>query len=307
METTRLRFTRFECNRYLRNTRFWIVSALLFVVSVGTATGTILAPLGPATESVLGPNTVLGAFQSKIFYIGGLAACFVGYSSISGDKASGQLRTFLKLPYSRRSLFVQKVVGRSIAVVTVTATAVIAGIVVTIPVFGIPSLTAIIAFLLISAFYQTTLVTIATAVSALLPSSRQAMATVVGLFLFGWLFGQAFAARVAAYISEEPINLLATEPSPGLTLYLTIERLLPMDAYFVLTNWVLGVGNAATDVQSVVQELHPNINKVTVVVSEVYDTTPLLLSEWFSAVLLIVWIGLALLVGISQFNRSDIK
>lgn len=297
----------FECRRYLRNARFWVVSLILVLLAVGTATGTGLAPLGDSTETLLGPNVVLGAFQSHVFVVGGLAACFVGYSSINEDQRSGQLRTVLKLPYSRRSVFVQKVVGRSIAVVTVTTVAVLVGVAVTIPLFGLPELGVIVGFLTVCGLYQTALVVVSSAVSVVLPTGRQAIATVTGLFLVGWLFGRSVAAGVAAALMQKPVDLLATEPSQGLTLYLALERLPPMDAFLVLTNWLFDAGNASTDVQGVARELQPTVDTPVVVVSSVYDTVPLVLSEWMALGIVLGWTALGLVVGVVYFERGEIK
>jgi|AntDeeMinimDraft_5_1070356.scaffolds.fasta_scaffold13786_3 ABC-2 type transport system permease protein len=232
-----------------------------------------------------------------------LAALIVGYMAIVGERRSGSIKILLSLPPTREDVVAGKLLGRS----GVVAVAVLAAFVVAtlltgllfgeVPVSGLAGL-AVATLLLGFAF-----VGIAVGFSAAVASRGRAMAGVVGTYLVFLGFWDVLVGGIYRVVTGSFPASPITPDSPIEAWALALQRLNPMEAYGVVASSVLDQQVFALTLQFPIGiNVFGDAPLEDIVVGEV----PFYLSEWFSALVLLAWILLPVLVGYLRFRTADL-
>lgn len=172
-----------------------------------------------------------------------------------------------------------KIVGRTLGISVPVVGSCLALGVISLVIYGLFSLLLFIAIILATILYVLVLVSLATAVSAVVERTVTAAASVFGgVFLLLTLFFQQVVLMVYSGVTGTPVNPF--NPSADGLLFLLL-RLSPGSAYRVLTNWLFGVGNSADAYSSVLTVLEPHMSINAFVVEATFpsDSVPLYLHE----------------------------
>ncbi|MFD1643648.1 ABC transporter permease subunit [Halohasta litorea] len=254
----------------------------------------------------LGPNQTVGFVQTVGSFLLPLGVLLLSYRSVVGERTSGSLKFVLGLPLTRSDILVGKVLGRSAGLaVPVSAAAVVLGIVGFVR-FGIFSPLLFCGVLLATLLYVVTLVSIATAVSAVTTNTvRAAGAVFGGVYLFFTVFWTRFAELIYTFLGG-PSTGSFSAPADGL--FFALLRLSPGRAYRVLTNWLLGVGNSGAPYDAVITKLETPTSITIYTVESAFggQTPPAYLHEISGLVVLLVWLVVPLGIARYQFQRGDL-
>ena len=263
----------------------------------------------------LGPNLTVGFVQTAGSFLLPVGVLLLSYRSIVGERTSGSLKFVLGLPLTRSDILIGKVIGRSVGLaVPVSAAAVVLGLIGIVR-FGLFSPLLFIGILLATLLYVTTLVSVATAISAITSNTVRA-ATVVfgGVYLVFTVFWTRFAEMIYATIGgPSPETAVGTASAtsfsaPADGLFFALLRLSPGRAYRLLTNWLLGVGNSGAGYDAVITKLQTptSINVYAVESAFQGQTPPAYLHEIYGLVVLLVWLVVPLGLARYHFQRSDL-
>jgi len=254
----------------------------------------------------LGPNLTVGFVQTAGSFLLPVGVLLLSYRSIVGERTSGSLKFVLGLPLTRSDILIGKVIGRSVGLaVPVSAAAVVLGLIGIVR-FGLFSPLLFIGILLATLLYVTTLVSVATAISAITSNTVRA-ATVVfgGVYLVFTVFWTRFAEMIYAAVGDASVTSF-NAPADGL--FFALLRLSPGRAYRLLTNWLLGVGNSGAGYDAVITKLQTptSINVYAVESAFQGQTPPAYLHEIYGLVVLLVWLVVPLGLARYHFQRSDL-
>ena len=254
----------------VRSKLFWALS--IFMI--------LLAFLGlyvpQAIDSEVTASDGIATLSSPMFFLLPIIALVVGYMSIVGERETGSIRMVLSLPLRRGEVLVGKFVGR-------------AGVIV-VPILVAFGLAAPFVFLLYGSFpaneygeFVTQVVLLgvvfiafSVGISGSVDSRGKALGLVVGLFLlFQWFWG---------FIS--------------VGLYFLANGELPETGE--IPAWIEFVSNLSpgTAISSVTEALFS---------LSISTDEPLLLQEWVSGIIVVLWIVVPLGVGYLRFQRADIS
>lgn len=275
---------RLEAKRVLSSVGPWLLAALL--------------PLWlyrPSYRGVefLGTNVTLGYLQYLSQILLPAAIVLVGYQTIASERESGRLKMPLSLPLTRRQLLLGVFCGRlgavlvpvSISIAIVTAAGLLK--------HGLFAPLQFVAMLGAALLYVTALLSVVVGVSTLVSRAITAVSILfLGLFLILELLWRGVVYSIITTLTEA--GMIAEET--GLE-YLLL-RIAPSNAYAVLTNWILGTGNAVSLFNSLA---HGPGGTVT----EVFETVPVYLHEASGLIILLLWIILPLAIGLFMFDRGD--
>jgi ABC-type transport system involved in multi-copper enzyme maturation permease subunit len=254
----------------------------------------------------LGPNLTVGFVQTAGSFLLPVGVLLLSYRSIVGERTSGSLKFVLGLPLTRSDILIGKVIGRCVGLaVPVSAAAVALGLVGIVR-FGLFSPLLFCGVLLATLLYVTTLVSVATAISAITSSTVRA-ATVVfgGVYLVFTVFWTRFAEMTYAAVGDASVTSFN---APADRLFFALLRLSPGRAYRLLTNWLLGVGNSGAGYDAVITKLQTptSINVYAVESAFQGQTPPAYLHEASGLVVLVVWLVVPLGLARYRFQRSDL-
>lgn len=263
----------------------------------------------------LGPNMTVGFVQTAGSFLLPVGVLLLSYRSIVGERTSGSLKFVLGLPLTRSDILVGKVIGRSVGIaVPVSIAAAGLGLIGVVR-FGLFSPLLFVGVLLATLLYVTTLVSVATAISAITSSTVQA-ATVVfgGVYLVFTVFWTRFAEMIYATIGNlSPETTVSTASitsfnAPADGLFFALLRLSPGRAYRLLTNWLLGVGNSGAGYDAVITKLQTPTSITIYAVESAFQgqTPPAYLHEASGLVVLLVWLIVPLGLARYRFQRSDL-
>jgi len=252
----------------VRSKMFWALSGLML----------LLAYVGLYIPEAVGDDPTVSdgieVLSGVIGFLIPIVALVVGYMSIVGERETGSVRMVLSLPLKRWEMLIGKLVGRTAVIVV----PILLGFGLAVPfallVYGDLPGTEYGEFVTGVLLIGFTFVAIAVGISGSVDSRGKALAAVVGiyaLFEFFW--------------SLIPLGLfwLANGELP--------EGEGP--------TWVEAL-SGATPTQSAVSTSEGLWNGIS-------TSEPLVLQEWVSALLLLAWLGVPLLVGYLRFERADIS
>ena len=230
-----------------------------------------------------------------------LIALIVGYMAIVGERRSGSLRMLLSYPFSRESVVLGKVIGRT-AVVTITILvgfAVVSAIVMA--VLGVPDLIDALVVIGVTAVLGLTFTAAAVGISAGTSSRGTAMAIAVGLFFVLFILWEAVA--IGLYYAVNGTR-------PGLVVdswYLFIRQLNPIEAYRATLSSISGqfvwpIANLG--LEDIPMEAAADDRMVA---ERVDGNKPFYLHPWFSGVVYAIWIVVPVTLGYLRFRGTDLE
>jgi ABC-2 type transport system permease protein len=207
----------------------------------------------------------------------------LGALSITSERTSGSIKYLLALPNTRRSVFLSKVLSRSVlAVVGMLSASLVAGLLLLVK-FGTVPTPEFPIFVGLMTYYGLVWTVASVAVSALSNSRSRALSGTLGLyFLFGvvWNFLPSFnSTMVTRFVVEELLNQPAAP-----NLYTVVELLSPTFAYVSASQaYVFDVDLFGTG-----------------------GSTPAFFEPWVTLVLMTAWAVAVLAVGYVGFQRARI-
>ncbi|UPM41731.1 ABC transporter permease [Halocatena salina] len=261
----------------------------------------------------IGPDITIAYIQNFATMLLPLGVLLLSYRSIIKERRSGSLKFPLGLPLTRTDVLLGKIAGRTAGLGASVLVACLALASYGLVRYGLFSPLRFVAVVLTTLVYVLVLVSIAVAISAV--TRRAITATVgvfAGLYLPLFVFWQIMIRWLNGMITDTgagtatATGVQAFEPGG---VYFLLLRLAPGNAYTVLTNWLLGVGNAARGYVGVVRTTQasssPQVSAFPIVETTLQDP-PLYLHEAGGLLVLAVWavvpIGLAWL----RFTRGDV-
>lgn len=284
----------------VRSKMLWAILAmfvfLMGVIAVGAAGGGAFEEAEAVDMLPLFVNLGAGLLVP-------VAAIFVGYLSIAGERQSGSLRMLFGLGHGRDDVFVGKLLSRTGAILAVTAVSLAVTAALMLGTFGEVPLGTFAAFAALTVLLAVALTAIAVGVSASTGSRYRAMGGSIGAYLLFVLFWYPIVAG---------LHYVVEGSRPGYEVpawYLGLQLLNPVEAYrqavmmltdrtaFVLVGWenvVADLGEAGAEPGALAAS------------ERVAGEAPFYLSEPFAALVLVAWIALAAGVGYWQFQRSDL-
>ena len=252
----------------VRSKMFWALSALML----------LLAYIGLYIPEAVGDDPTVSdgieVLSGVIGFLIPIVALVVGYLAIVGERETGSIRMVLSLPLKRWEVLVGKLVGRTGVIVV----PILVGFGLAVPfallVYGsLPGAEYgefVTGVLLIGFAF----VAIAVGVSGSVDSRGKALAVVVGIYALFEFFWSLIPLGLFWLANGE----LPEGESP---------------------TWVEAL-NGATPTQSAVSVSEGLWNGIS-------TGEPLVLQEWVSALLLLAWVAVPLLVGYLRFSRADIS
>lgn len=254
----------------------------------------------------LGPNLTVGFVQTAGTFLLPLGVLLLSYRSVVGERTSGSLKFVLGLPLTRSDILVGKVLGRSAGLaVPISASAIVLGIIGFVR-FGAFSPLLFCGVLLATLLYVVTLVSIATAISAITTSTVRAAGTVFGgIYLVLTVFWTRFAELIYTFLGGSSTGSFSA-PADGL--FFVLLRLSPGRAYRLLTNWLLGVGNSGAGFEAVITKLETPMSITIYTVESAFgsQTPPTYLHEVSGLVVLLLWLVVPLGFARYRFERGDL-
>ena len=283
-----------ECRTVLSSKGTWILAVLVVLWGY--------RPTYTGWEAV-GSNITIGYIQigaSLFLPIGVLLLC---YQSLIGERTTGSIKLLLALPLTRTHIVLGKVLGRFAGIGASSLIAIVAlvfiGLVDHGPFSILPLFTTLLATLLLVAVF----VALGVLLSAVTQRTVAAASAIVAYFLVSTFWSQIVTTVYSAVtgVTVDPYNAPASGP-----LFLAL-RLMPTDAYLVVTNWILGVGNAAELFQFVYTRLQPGVSINAFVVEAAFEGTPV---PWYlhpvvSLLVLLVWFVVPLGLARYVFEWGD--
>lgn len=281
MTSTTLVIARKEFEDAARSKLIWGLALVLLIVTVPSFSGMTRSPiLTGATDAIkFFPMT----FQNFVAPLVIIAA----YRAVVGERESGSLRVLFGHPVTRRDVVAGKLLGRVALVATVLLVGIAALGTVVIATYG--SLPAgpfvVMAFYIVS--YGTVWTAVTVGVSAAVSSRLQAIAVMLGLFMFFGPFliwkniGLPLVALVATgNTSTAGIDQL--DPSTWPTWYLYAQRLNPMENFVETRAFVTSLVDQSSGYPGGVQV------------------------QLFGIAMLVAWAAVPLVLGYWQFERTDL-
>ncbi|MCU4925222.1 ABC transporter permease [Halobacteria archaeon AArc-dxtr1] len=255
----------------------------------------------------LGGNTTLAAVQSITGPFVFVTAFFLGYRAMSDERGQSLIVT-ASLPHSRLEIVLGKVLGRSLVVLVLTAIPVAIMLTAGIFWYGTPSPIRTVAFLVVTAGYAVSCVSIGVGLSALVRSGHVAnlLAFVFLFVVFVWEAVLSWMAYHQLTGSKVPHSIRAeTDPSSG---YLLFQRLVPDSLYHVVTNPIIGAPNTSWHASTSVEAAAPRHTVLYVFpVEDVLHSTPFYLTSGAALLGMILWAVLPLGLGYLRFRKEEIQ
>ncbi|ELZ23350.1 hypothetical protein C477_02344 [Haloterrigena salina JCM 13891] len=242
--------------------------------------------------------------------IGGLlfipiVSLIVGYMAIVGERQSGSLRVLFGLSHSRWDVFVGKFVSRLGVVFVATLLTVALTVGMAVAMFDSVPLGTYLGYSVLTILLGLAFAAIAVGVSAVSTSRMQAMGGAIGSYVVFSLIWHPLVAGVHYLLEGSMPGLEAPE------WYFLLLRLNPLDAYRQVSSelasefiWgIIGMESIVEDIPDAAFE-----NPDTLLVSNrVSGDLPFYLSDWFAAVVLLVWIVVPLAIGYWRFDGADLN
>jgi ABC-2 type transport system permease protein len=236
-------------------------------------------------------------FGGLIFYTVGitslfipLAALVVCYKSLAGERELGSIKILLSLPLTRSDAFFGKVLGRAGVLGVGVAVGLVLGLGFGAVLIGSVEVVPLVVFLLLTLFFAVVYSAIMVGLSATTGSTSRATTLAVGFFV---LFELAWdAVPIAIVYVVEGFSLPAEFPD----WVFLVTQVSPSTAYF--TSIIALLPDTAA-------ELGASVGGTGVAV-EPTEAEPFYVTPEAGLVFLTLWLVVALLVGHSRFDRSNL-
>lgn len=233
-----------------------------------------------------------------------IIALVVGYMAIVEERQSGSLRVLFGLSYGRNDVLFGKLASRTavIAVATLVAVGFTAALMVAL--FGSLPIGTVLGFLGLTLLLGAAFTAIAVGVSAMAATRTRAMGGAIGSYILFTLLWHPAVAGVYYLAEGELVGLEA----PGW--YLLLLRLNPLEAYRQAVGSLIdGYVPALIGWENIVEDVPQGaFQEGTLTVSNrIAGDLPFYLTEWFSAVVLLIWIVVPVAIGYRRFERADLN
>lgn len=222
-----------------RSKVIWVLSAIFIVIFALPAFLGLYFNIGQLAQQQ-GQTVTTDAFFAIATRFGSalipIIAIVIGYAAVVGERESGSLKVLLSLPFTRRDVILGKVVGRSAVVAVPILVGFLVSVVVLIPAGVQVSPVGFIAGSVLTALLGVVFVALAVGFSAGVKTSRRAIVGTVGIYVYFFLFWNAFANTVGWALRE----YLDAGAASTLKISLFLKLLNPTQSYQTLVNSALG-------------------------------------------------------------------
>ncbi|SIR92109.1 ABC transporter permease [Natronorubrum thiooxidans] len=289
----------------VRSWMFWGLSIFFFVLLVAV-TGTIsyfgeeIAQQGVTTEALV-------LFVSQITrLVIPLIALILGWKAIAGERETGSIKILLSLPHSRKDVLLGKLIGRS-AVLSVSLIVgfALAAIVVA-ALLGSFDPVDYVSLLVMAIIYGLAYTSIAVSLSSVTRSTTIAGAAMFGVFILFYIVWNAIQTVFQILMNRGTIEGVSytqevTGPD-GTTQQIPMDRL-PDWALFIDT---IDPGNAFQNAITVLSST--GSSELGTSYPEVWFSSdvPFYLQNWFSFIILLLWIVVPIAIALYRFDRVDL-
>lgn len=223
----------------VRSRLIWVLSAVFVVIFALPAFLGLYFDLGQLARQQ-GQTLTTDFFFASATRFGSalipIIAIVVGYAAVVGERESGSLKVLLSLPFSRADVLVGKVVGRSATVAVPILLGFVVSVVVLIPAGVQVSPVGFLLGAVLTALLGVVFVALAVGFSAAARTSRRAIVATVGLYVYFFIFWNAFANSVGTLLQR--YLDVATPPTLQVTVFLKLLN--PTQAYQTLVDSALG-------------------------------------------------------------------
>lgn len=261
------------------------VSAAVIALTAGMA---VLLGLVAGTDPSGNAGIVFGDLLMTVAFVGSLFLPFVAmlasYSAIVHEREHGSIRFLLGLPNSRAEAYVGKLLSRSVLfTLPCLAGLALVGLVgfALLPEGDVAKFGAISVLVLV---YGLVFIGFGLSLSGILGNETSATTGIISvwlLFRLGWPGIQYGALRL---IEGQQFS----QPYPEW--YFWLGRVNPMNAFMKLVYTAL---NTPPGGRPLITNPHPSVSTVAT-------------SDWFAAVVLVGWLGIAPLIGFLKFRDADL-
>jgi len=281
----------------VRSKMVWGVIAV-FVLFMG-----LLLLVAPATF----PSDIEVDAEMALAFVAELAQLFVpvvaliaAYMAVVGERRSGSLRILLSYPFSRFDVVAGKFIGRTVVIGSALLVAVAVTVGITIAVYGNPGGATIAGVLVSVLLFGLAFTGLAVGVSAATATRGRAMATVLGIYLLFLLFWKAIVGGIYYAVNGS---------LPGLKVdawYFLLLRLSPIEAFRALVDGTLEP--AVSSALSIpVEDVPPDATAEQLKLSNrVVGHLPFYLSDWMLVALLVAWALVPVGIGYRRFRNADL-
>ncbi len=289
----------------VRSWMFWGLSLFFFVLLVAV-TGTIsyfgedIAAEGATTEALV-------LFVSQITrLVIPLIALILGWKAIAGERETGSIKILLSLPHSRKDVLLGKLLGRS-AVLSVSLVVgfALAAIIVA-ALLGSFDIVDYVSLLVMAIIYGLAYTSIAVALSSITRSTTIAGAAMFGVFILFYIVWNALQTVFQVLMNRGTIDGVSytqeiAEPD-GTAQQMTMDRL-PDWALFID---MIDPGNAFQNAITVLSSTGGNELGTSYPDAWFANGVPFYLENWFSFVILLLWIVVPMAIALYRFDRVDL-
>ncbi|WP_339105537.1 ABC transporter permease [Haloterrigena salinisoli] len=287
----------------VRSWMFWGLSAFFFLLLVGV-TGALSyfgADVSPTQAETTGALVSLVSQMTKVVIP--LIALVLGWKAIAGERETGSIKVLLSLPHSRKDVLLGKLLGRaavlslSLVIGFVLAAAVVAAI------LGSFDVVEYAGLLGMAILYGLAYTSIAVSLSSVTKSTTIAGAAMFGIFLLFYGVWNGILTGVQILMSRgtiEGVEYTRTfEMADGTTEQITAQRV-PDWALFIDS---LDPGNAFGNALSIISS---TVEGTTYPDYYFSSDVPFYLEDWFSFIILLLWIVVPITIALWRFDRVDL-
>lgn len=250
------------------------------------------------TESIdaIGSSVAVGSLQASLGVLVMLGGLVAGFGAIVGDRESGTMTVVAGMPHTRQDIVIGKLAGRAAVIGVGIAIAVGCAIAGELLLYSSVSFLQLLAVVAVTGWYALCWVAIGIAISTLARSSTEALVGTVGTALLALQWGSISWIAYGWFGSTGSIS----------GHYLFARRLAPREAYHVVTNWILGVGNGDDVFLPMLTQRETDVDVIGVFVVDASGSAPVYLSEWLSLLVLGLWAIVPLTVAILRVRTTDL-
>lgn len=287
----------------IRSWVFWGLSFFFLLLLVGITGGLAYFSTGSGSTQELTTGGLISIVSQVTRVIIPLIALILGWKAVAGERESGSIKVLLSLPHSRKDVILGKLIGRS----AVLSLSLVIGFglaaVVVAAILGGFDIAQYVGLLGMAILYWLAYTGIAVSLSSLTKSTTLAGGAIVGVFMLFYglwnLVRTGFRMLMGRGIIDGVTYTGTAEMPDGTTTEFTNERV-PDLALFIES---IDPGNAFQNALSIVS---PAIDGVTYPGVWFPDGTPFYLEDWFSFIILLLWIVVPLTVALWRFDRVDL-
>ncbi|WP_363465337.1 ABC transporter permease subunit [Halogeometricum borinquense] len=286
---------RSECRTALTSKGVWILAFLIVLWG--------FSPTYTGWDAV-GQNITIGYIQIGVSLFLPIGVLLLTYQSLISERTSGSIKFLLALPITRAQLLFGKVAGRFAAIGASILAAILAlsgiGLIEHGGFSVLQFVETVLATLLLIGVFVVLGILISTVTQRTVTAAALAFAYFLTELFWDTIVTKLYTA--VAGVPVDPYNAPASGP-----LFLAL-RLTPGGAYNVLTNWILGVGNAAELFTTVYIKLKPGTSINAFVVEAAFESgaVPWYLHPALSLVILLAWLVVPLALARRLFTKGDI-